>query len=254
MAKLRAPASVVTSSQPCHQRSPPAKRIPVPRPSSCSASVSLNRARQRPGEGCARLATGCGRSRHDPVRMTDGPDGETHAAEPQRVRRGSTRSDTTPIPLPSSPSGKRPRRRLGRKTNQRPRIPLRSRGICALVPQRHGVQPPRRLAFVLAGPQRRPSRRVIPCAAKRAPPGAAPRSSVWKTRSGGSCRRPHRVIPLERVRRAVAERGVSPARIVYHPSVKSNTFIRASAWLWNRSRSSSSHSSVAKKLSHIALS
>ena len=30
--------------------------------------------------------------------------------------------------------------------------------------------------------------------------------------------------------------------------------LRASAWVWKRRRSSSSHSSVAKKLSHIALS
>jgi hypothetical protein len=36
--------------------------------------------------------------------------------------------------------------------------------------------------------------------------------------------------------------------------MKSNTAMRASAWVLNRLRLSSSHSSVAKKLSHTALS
>src|SRR6266851_6941891 len=41
---------------------------------------------------------------------------------------------------------------------------------------------------------------------------------------------------------------------LYQPSMKSKTAMRASTWVLKRRRSSSSHSSVAKKLSHIALS
>ena len=41
---------------------------------------------------------------------------------------------------------------------------------------------------------------------------------------------------------------------LYHPSMKLKQATRASAWDANRRRSSSSHSSVAKKLSHMALS
>ena len=41
---------------------------------------------------------------------------------------------------------------------------------------------------------------------------------------------------------------------VYQPSMKLKHAMRASAWDANRRRSSNSHSSVAKKLSHIALS
>ncbi len=42
--------------------------------------------------------------------------------------------------------------------------------------------------------------------------------------------------------------------MLYQPSMKSNTALRASICVRNRCRSRSSHSSVAKKLSHIALS
>ena len=43
-------------------------------------------------------------------------------------------------------------------------------------------------------------------------------------------------------------------RGLYQPSMKSKIAMRASAWERNDRRSISSHSSVAKKLSHIALS
>jgi hypothetical protein len=41
---------------------------------------------------------------------------------------------------------------------------------------------------------------------------------------------------------------------LYQPSMKSKTARRASAWVQKRCRSSNSHSRVAKKLSHRALS
>src|ERR1700733_13735867 len=41
---------------------------------------------------------------------------------------------------------------------------------------------------------------------------------------------------------------------LYHPSINSKIAMRASIWVLKRHRSSSSHSRVAKKLSHMALS
>ena len=58
---------------------------------------------------------------------------------------------------------------------------------------------------------------------------------------------------LERHRRQISERR-APAPWIVKPSMKANTARRASACVLKRHRSSSSHSSVAKKLSAIALS
>ena len=58
---------------------------------------------------------------------------------------------------------------------------------------------------------------------------------------------------FELVGAQIPQRGVQ-RRVLYHDSRYSKMVMRASAWVWNERWSMTSHSSVAKKLSAIALS